>query len=684
MASAPEGMGEIILVVFVLFVAMALVVTFLEKAGIDFKSLFSSSTTTVQQEQAKASVDALACAMGAVTTNNDRRQCIADFQGGGKATIRCVKNGDVTSCDVNNFQLKQQVPQASEWIEGYGDPLMVVYARQFPAGADAAWRRTETYGGETVIDLLLVSSGIGNLFKFGKTIVVFSKKASSVTGGFKTFYTTIKNLLRDPAFVSEDLGYLKKFGLRVPSEAVKKTARFRRLARDVAFGFTLTEVDKALLKIDSIAAKYQAFEESLVLKLPYEDPFNKPIEGLGVMPVMLENTDDEFYLASPCAADIHLQKAVIACNQFSVDNSDKSVSCKSPDADLDASSIATIPANERCSQDIVENFQGEVDKTVPQQIKELDTTEELKIYNTQTLTFTDPVKKLSFAVRGDGEEVVITKLIAQVGGTSREFPVQRGPFGASYRFENGEVKITFAAAGCANTAASGLQCILDDFEVQPKPGCTYCDELKARVESINEINLRRRYTTTNQNVRVIVNYIGASYYKNDNRGFFSFLATPRYDVTYQDGDSNGQADAITIESRGAGETLFTGDVIGTPDLLLLDQNNDGKMDMLTRNDCKIPGVAATVNRRATDDHNFCFSENTVGSVLVSASAWAPEILSGAGAVIGGIVGGTAGGAGALPGVYAGQKIGNAIGAPIYALGWGYRKAFGSSSVWPGR
>jgi len=165
---------------------------------------------------AKASIDALAIGLNCVsdystcdckptcTINIDDYQESAQSSGSASATtskisgfqtlksrasktieIKC----DAASCSITSFQLPQEISTAEEWIDGFGDPLYLIFWQRFPAGEDASWSSKSAWftgTGKVMFGLMCASRVL--------TAIVFPSKMISKQTVTKQ---TVKDMIGD-------------------------------------------------------------------------------------------------------------------------------------------------------------------------------------------------------------------------------------------------------------------------------------------------------------------------------------------------------------------------------------------------------------------------------------------------------------------------------------------------------
>lgn len=258
-------------------------------------------------------------------------------------------------CNVIKFELPQEISKAEDWILGYGDPQFLVYWQDFPSGEDESWGSFGTYTEDVALLLLIAmpagsltgkvvkttKSGIKGAFKTGQDEL--AKATDSVVGkiasklGIKRTDDVSVVLVEKgapKATVQKTLGefYNKKlteFGVEtVPRTAVGEAALAKVVFTKVLkVSGTYTKKDlKRFMKYagagtvgawlaaraDSQNAKYEKHSNSLLLKMPYQDPKIFSLSDNAKEHIVIldkaHNFNSLFYYASPCVIDLEVKK----------------------------------------------------------------------------------------------------------------------------------------------------------------------------------------------------------------------------------------------------------------------------------------------------------------------------------------------------------------------------------------
>jgi hypothetical protein len=297
--------------------------------------------------------------------------------------IQCKQESGSFKCDVINFKLPQDIGDAEEWIEGFGDPRFLVFYRQFPAGEERAWSgfsewfkssgtlifgslclsKLLYYGAYTFAAPIKAGKKIGELVvevpkmgyrgiaKLGKTIPSGAKQAYYV--GKDVVQSASRREMLDKIYTYSGVVALEKADKwwQVFKRIAPKTAVYTGQASGVA-GFAAyvdarfhTEFGKyipeeGVMLLQEAANKDPLLEEKLDLggksKVAYTDPFEENIVSIA-KPILLKKTEGSssfkpFYLASPCRSDIKVfTEKDVYCGEYSLDSNKGSVYCDSPE-----------------------------------------------------------------------------------------------------------------------------------------------------------------------------------------------------------------------------------------------------------------------------------------------------------------------------------------------------------------
>jgi hypothetical protein len=287
--------------------------------------------------------------------------CICEARIPGGTLIDCEPAKDKLSCTVYNFQLPQDVEGAEEWINGFGDPRFLVFWQSFPPGEHFSWSSMSAWF-SGVRTILFASMCIGGVLGRGLSIIRHPVKASvsGIKGGVATG-GWVKRLIK---------GVLKKFkivdvtddivaspgGRQVMFRFMKESLKDRMIAKlgtswtvfkkiaprvGVYTGITTTgayyaaRFDTEIGKFVIVRPNKIVMQEALNTN-PEENVLTAKTEsGLG-MPVILEkdyllNKYTPFFLASPCHADLTIEKTKVKCTSYSYDGENDKTECFDPD-----------------------------------------------------------------------------------------------------------------------------------------------------------------------------------------------------------------------------------------------------------------------------------------------------------------------------------------------------------------
>ncbi len=283
-------------------------------------------------------------------------------------------------CTVKNFNLPQKVSKAEEWIAGYGDPKFLVYWQKFPAGEDAAWSGYRTWLEDTFVFFLFILPGATSLVK---GIFKTSEKFVAWTGLKITEEISKKLTGRGVRLAKEGTKLAEKVNKKVAEtglsslerylfcmeEVSSKPSRIQKLKEAFTLDSALKKISEKLEKklaekvpatslkdimkltgaatltgvvaayLDSVNEKFIPQPEKLVLKRPYRD---LDLEDLSTerKPVLLDKRGlasikekikghVNFYLASPCFANLEVRKGMAKCSLYSYDKKTGMVYCNS-------------------------------------------------------------------------------------------------------------------------------------------------------------------------------------------------------------------------------------------------------------------------------------------------------------------------------------------------------------------
>ncbi len=338
-----------------------------------------------------------------------------DTQKKQKTVFTC--NQGYTECTLYNFRLPQEFGgvkgTAEEWVKGCGDPDFLMYWQEFPEGEDQSWNSFRTWA-ENVYDIIFAWWGAGKVFRIGKGTAKITFQYTVKKGIYSAKDVYARIVYRDPLeyFVKHTLNQkssatLKQELGKIGEEILSKKLMGKEIATLAKRGIAITPWTVAAALIDSINAKYKQYTNSIVLKIPFNDPENKSLQ-LNGEPVFLKNKKTSFYMVSPCDANLKVERVVAECNaketnsgkitSFAYDLTSGSMRCYEPDFE----DYKEIPASEiECRKDknIAEYFPGE-DPTIPSIISGIEGKDELRISNLaeskDVLNIRDPIHGVTF------------------------------------------------------------------------------------------------------------------------------------------------------------------------------------------------------------------------------------------------------------------------------------------------
>lgn len=587
------------------------------------------------------------------------------------------------TCTVTNFQLPQEVTNKEAWIKGYGDPEFMVYWQKLPEEASLAW---SGYGlwVENFFDIMFAWIGVGKIIKIGgKTIVYAAGKSAKRIGAnaLESIMTTkigwraLHNYItleaeRDIAFKVAAGSAAKTISDNIGSIGAQRLAKR---------GIQLGTISVVAAYIDSLTAPYDYYSNSMVLKVPYIDPedFNSPVwDGL----IILSKTKEEFYMVSPCNADITIKSGIAKCGSYNYIFEDEVSGCEEP-------SESFSEDDDFCADTIQGNFPP--NEEIPKRIKELDSREELFIYeripdpsNRPDIFIdkvTDPVSEttfefetiVSYVATSSGfietEEHALKKIIYKKDdGTTAELHFIRE--GDTRIFRTVQITLSFEMK---QYVAKHMELEVNDFEKTNCEGRTnFCDYLDG-LDSIFFVQIEETITKENEDgeeVEETVKINRFNLHRNDK--------DHNYWVVFIDNNEDGYAESIGVErERSAGiiHNIETNILGIEPKVLLFDSDNNGEMNIMYVRDCLTNAEYVSFERNDIDDYNFCIAEET----FVSKNIWVlSPVFTIAGAIIGTFIEPGAGTA-------AVAKVGFISSATIITAYRSYELAAGSTRYWPG-
>jgi hypothetical protein len=638
---------------------------------------------------------------------------------GTQMECKCETEGiPVKKCKVTNFRLPQEVSAPEKWIKGWGDPKFLVYWEQFPSGEEEAWSGIPTWISNAV-DIAFAWFAVGKAFRIGAMTAKLVVGQAGKRIASKVAASTSRELL-----ARHLTRYAEKQTIKNAANEISKIVGPWLSKRLVIVAGVSTSAAIVAAHLESKVAKYDLQPNSLVLKSPYEEPEPKKSEFKG--PVFIDgirsmrrrrwgHIDKTFYLASPCSANLTVEKHVINCGNYSYDMIDDIYGCLNPKFTNEKS----IKEGERCSSDIRKVFPpGDY---IPERIAQLDTREELKICekNDDVVSFRDPISRATFKFKEDkNQKILLYEVIFEKGESEKEICKAehhyRDIFGLNILKDTNTVKcsnfnITFGQDECTGKKdTENFACRVGKpianpikFEKDETKCDEYCEELENYFDTLDIIVYTPKYEKMPQaqeewtcgisrvesfeesTCKVIeskllpteVKYAGVHIRYKDKKN--------SYWVVFLDADMNGTADVITVDPISNWDRIaklhplsyFWHVKTHKPKVILIDDNSDGKMDYINVLNCKIIGERIDVvkNEVPKGSYNFCARQT---DIIRKVTRYAPEIGIGVGAALGTISG--------VPGAtIAGMKAGTWIGATILTAYVGYEKWAGTAEFWPG-
>jgi hypothetical protein len=657
----------------------------------------------------------------------------------------CDRTADTMKCKVIHFQLPQKISVADEWIKGFGDPAFLVYYQKFPNGPETAWSGASVWI-ENAVDVFFAWFLIGKGVKLGKTIITATGKKMAAKIGSKVAIGRDKiiNLFKTPikAFIARlEKDAITKAAAKKAGEGIKE-ALLKDAGKLAKKLIVLDVIEIFANQIVSTAKKYEHYDDSMVLKIPYGDPV--PIKLLAENePVILKDPEYEFWMASPCDANIEIEKKTITCEGFKYDMDTGLFSCGNP---TDYDDYVEIPLNEKCFPDILDTkplmsaFQDNnivarwlLEGTSPDRFRDLYVKN-----NENEFVIKDPVFKHEFVFcREEGldngfdcqdhtepKEDVISKCLGrkmfysdicehhvasslQVGMLKKfifvksdgkrttfelEPPYPLGDLGREwYQYvvvdpEDHDISIALGSygTGCGYSSTGDIRsCIVDKFEIKMS------DKFKSTCESIEKYDYCKELEEYIENVDYLTYIQKSNWVENEETGEYKEMVGRgvilRYDIDTEEGDKdyelrlldmndNNKFEIVTLDNKGFWKDLKTMTFGTVPKLALTDDDENGVMDIVALEECKMVGELASFSWNPTgDEPNFCVTKEQLGRKI---ARHATEIGAVVGAVVGFFFGGGAGAG-------AGFKVGSVVGASVLTV---YTLIEGGHStvIWPGK
>lgn len=718
-----------------------------------FNSIFNTTTTEAEFETALNSTEALVCAINSVSQGSlytgggcskfykegIRRDISETITLGEPKKVDIECSGTPLKCDVNNFVLPQSVSAPEEYIKGFGHPKYLTYYQNLPREAEASWDGHSVWL-ENADDLLFAWWVGGKTFKLGKTAIsVGGKKIANRLGSkIKIAGMEVLDAYKAPAVGFE---YFLRQDMK---EGAKTIARAKAKEYGQVMRNALTKVDSSDLKlagkmlaldavdlfanqlVDNIRL-YEPYDDSILLKSPYEDP--KPFGMLKENePIFLSNKGENypFYMASPCDADLFIEKKVLKCNGYSYDIVTGLSHCNNHDTEdygtiiptkeecphgiEDTSALMSMfPDNNRVPAWLLDGLPGKNKNLYTQtadgftirdhvygaefvfETKEVEYEYGGKGFKDTDITRISTLIKFTLT-KDDGSkvEVDLEKHAGSMRGYLMNDPAESEkswinfhdykcePKGYSIgaspsnKYGDPECKITFGGTGISIFGNDAIN-INEEF----RPQCDYCDKLEGYVNNLrNIVFIQSRDPIKSEDedgneitVNVNSKNIGLRY--DDGK----------YAINFYDRDDDGVFEAISLDDYKDSGIMWSIGLDKAPKMFLVDNDEDGVLDYVNIDQCRTIGFIIDYERNRGPGENFCALEV---SLTRKAVRWAPEAGAGLGTAIGAVGGFFLGwGAGAVPVAGTGFKIGQLSGAAIFTAYLVYEKATGSCAIWPG-
>ena len=388
---SPELMIGVVAVVIVLFMGIFSFAIAGEQSGSlysaweSFKQfLFGSDPEQADVKAAKLSAEALACAIDTVATGRAQADCMSFYTDEAPKTgvmqdpkIKC--KDDYSGCNLYNFNLPQRFEgvsgTAKEWITGHGDPNFLVYWQSFPEGVDRAWTEQFTWENNILVDAVDVAFawwGAGKILKIGGKALWRGVGKLAAREAEQQMQLELFKMSAKAEFKTKIDDLARKISSHLSKEEITKLSKRGLLATSLVAMF-----------INSYTAKYETEPQSVVYKMPYDDPEPNKLDTK--MPVFLLGKSGEkevekrtLYFASPCNANMFIENRTVTCEQYSYRFADGTYVCNGPEIGEYQPETGML---EMCPHSISDGFDKEFYKTIPQKLEALDTREELKIYD---------------------------------------------------------------------------------------------------------------------------------------------------------------------------------------------------------------------------------------------------------------------------------------------------------------
>jgi len=641
-------------------------------------------------------------------------------------------------CKVDNFRLKQDITKenAEKWIKGFGHPAYLVYWETFPVKVQRSWSSFSSIW-ENVVDVVFAWIWVGQVMKIGKTVIFFVAKREIADIATKPGILgkvlirvigekTVENIIWSPPLINEIVNSALAVG--------KKELMVWAGVRTVQIGAKIGE-EIAYKYIQSVVYLNNIYDNSLVLKIPYQDP--KPVKISYEKPIVFNGRDMEnFYLVSPCYANLTIKKGNVLCGNYSYLLQLNKSLCSQASKGGKGEDITF------CSTDLNQIFYGD---DVPYKLKKLiDEGDKANLvivkwtggYIRGSITIIDPIDKVEFTFeQKEGiKELKNVKIGDKEDKEFKEFSVDNG------KIDDKCFKVTFSEYKCGEELVmegnkienqkSVETCKISVKKFEEEKGasdCNYLSMVRNYFENIKEIKYElvaqaheiiesekedekvgdsllnckpdsesceikgtptsRTFLTSK--LMVLYNESG----ENDEGYVVSYIDMGRKSVDTKENIldfilPDGSADVISIDRYGKKRILFieTGLKFNkVPKFTAIDENFDGKFDMINVRDCIVDkAIVIDLNKNKPEgNYNFCMPSQNLLTKIRPVISYAPEIFTAIGAGIGAVVGAFGGGVGAAPGAVTGSKVGSFVGAGILTAYNIYTRVKGTPDIWPG-
>lgn len=248
-------------------------------------------------------------------------------------------------CQVINFNLPQEVNNAEEWIAGYGDPKFLTYYESFPLGEERAWSSYSTWM-ENVGTVVLFSFPATHFIKGVKGYV----RGTIATIGDKVTTTAKSGLSKLLTKIGVNKAETELILIEQGASAATRKAAYSSLGRKILDKMSYDQIKRGMKAaavltpeafiaawLDSTNEKYIRQTNQMVLKQPYYGiktwsfkfkgaPFGIEIDKPNSLPIVLDKqglinkyTDKDlinFYLASPCDANLLVERSTVYCSSY--------------------------------------------------------------------------------------------------------------------------------------------------------------------------------------------------------------------------------------------------------------------------------------------------------------------------------------------------------------------------------